>query len=67
LTAIKAGDGSVIGTLALGMPGGDIELIRQEQKINLQLIVHLGSGIPLLDAIPEPVPVDGEVAAADGG
>jgi hypothetical protein len=48
LTALKAGDGSVAGTLTLRMPGGDIRLLQQKQNINLHVIVHLGSGIPLL-------------------
>ena len=64
LTALKAGDGSVVGTLTLGMPGGDIQLLRQEQKINLHLVVHLGSGIPLLRTEPDPVAAGEEIAAA---
>jgi hypothetical protein len=47
LTALKAGDGTVTGTLALEMPGGDIDLANQQQKINLHLIVNIGHGIPL--------------------
>jgi hypothetical protein len=62
LTALKAGDGSVVGTLTLEMPGGDIQLVRQEQEINLHLIVHLGDGIPLISAEPEPVAEGGKVS-----
>jgi len=48
LAALKAGDSSVAGMLTLKMPGGDIQLLQQKRKVNLHLIVHLGSGIPLL-------------------
>jgi hypothetical protein len=50
LTALKAGDGVVNGTLTLEMPGGDVELVNQQQKINLHLIINIGHGIPLLPA-----------------
>jgi hypothetical protein len=50
LTALKAGDGSVICTLTLEMPGGDIELVKQQRPVNLHLIIKLGHGIPLLPA-----------------
>jgi hypothetical protein len=50
LTALKAGDGAVTGTLTLKMPGGDIELVNQRRKINLHLIINIGHGIPLLPA-----------------
>lgn len=50
LTGLKAGDGTVTGTLTLAMPGGDIDLLRQQRKINLHLIVNVGHGIPLLPA-----------------
>jgi hypothetical protein len=50
LTALKAGDGAVSCTLALEMPGGDIELANQQRKINLHLIINIGHGIPLLPA-----------------
>jgi hypothetical protein len=53
LAGLKIGDGSVSGALTLEMPGGDIQLLRQERKINLHLIVHLGSGVPLLRAEPD--------------
>ena len=53
LTALKAGDGSVTGTLTLEMPRGDIQLLEQKRRINLHLIVHLRSGIPLLPAEPD--------------
>jgi hypothetical protein len=52
LTALKAGDSSVAGTLTLRMPGGDIQLLQQKRNINLHVIVHLGSGIPLLRTKP---------------
>ena len=48
LTALKAGDGVVTCTLTLEMPGGDVELVNQQRKIHLDLIVNLGHGIPLL-------------------
>jgi hypothetical protein len=48
LTAMKAGDGTVTGTLVLEMPGGDLELASQQRKINLHLIINVGHGIPLL-------------------
>jgi len=61
LTALKAGDGTVSGTLTLEMPGGDVDLAKQQQKINLHLIVNIGHGIPLLPADPSyrltPAPV----------
>lgn len=53
LVALKSGDGSVTGTLALEMPGGDITLLQQECKIDLHMIVRLGSGVPLLQAKPD--------------
>jgi len=53
LAGLKVGDGSVAGALVLEMPGGDIQLLRQERKINLHLIVHLGSGVPLLGTEPD--------------
>jgi hypothetical protein len=48
LTALKAGDSAVACTLALEMPGGDIELVNQQRKIDLHLIINIGCGIPLL-------------------
>ena len=50
LTALKAGDGMANGTLTLEMPGGDVDLVNQQQKINLHLIINVGRGIPLLPA-----------------
>jgi hypothetical protein len=50
LTGLKAGDGVVTGTLTLDMPGGDIDLVHQQRKINLHLIVNVGPGLPLLPA-----------------
>ena len=50
LTALKAGDGAVACTLALEMPGDDIELVNRQQKIDLHLIINVGHGIPLLPA-----------------
>jgi hypothetical protein len=50
LTALKAGDGAATGTFTLEMPGGDIDLAKQQRKINLHLIVNIGHGIPLLPA-----------------
>ena len=64
LAALKAGDGSVAGALTLEMPAGDIQLLHQERKINLHLIVHLGSGIPLLHTEQDHVAVPEETAAA---
>lgn len=48
LVAFKAGDTTVVIALALEIPGGDLEFIRKEQQINLNLIIHLGSGKSLL-------------------
>jgi hypothetical protein len=48
LTALKAGDGAVACTLTLEMPGADVELVNQQRKIRLHLIVNIGHGIPLL-------------------
>jgi hypothetical protein len=50
LTALKAGDGAVACTLTLEMPGGDVELVNRQRKINLHLIINIGHGIPLLPA-----------------
>jgi hypothetical protein len=50
LTSLKAGDFTVTCTLALEMPGGDIELANQERKIDPRLIIKIGHGIPLLPA-----------------
>jgi hypothetical protein len=50
LTGLKVGDGSVTCTLTLKMPGGDIDLVNQQQKIYLHLIINIGHGIPLLPA-----------------
>jgi hypothetical protein len=50
LTALKAGDGAVTCTLAMEMPGDDIELVNQQRKIDLHLIINVGHGIPLLPA-----------------
>jgi hypothetical protein len=32
------------------MPGGDVELVKQQRKINLHLIINIGHGIRLLPA-----------------
>jgi len=53
LVSLKSGDGSVAGTLSLEMLGGDITLLEQERKIDLHLIVRLGSGVPLLEGKPD--------------
>ena len=50
LSALKAGDGALTCTLVLEMPGGDIELVNQQRKIDLRLIINIGHGIPLLPA-----------------
>ena len=47
LVAVKAGDGSVSGTLTLKTPGGDATLLHQEHQIDLHLIIRVGNGIPL--------------------
>jgi hypothetical protein len=52
LAALKAGDGSVTGTLTLEMPSGDVQLLERKRRINLHLIVRLRSGISLLPAEP---------------
>ena len=41
---------AVTCTLAMEMPGGDIELVNQQRKIDLHLIINVGHGIPLLPA-----------------
>jgi hypothetical protein len=56
LVALKSGDGTVAGVLTLEMPGGDIDLLRQERRIESHLMVRLGGGVPLLG--PEPEPMD---------
>jgi hypothetical protein len=50
LMALKAGDGAVTCTLVMEMPGGDIEHVKQQRKIDLHLIINIGHGIPLLPA-----------------
>jgi hypothetical protein len=50
LTALKAGDSVVTCTLTLEMPGGDVELLNRQRKIDLQLVINIGHGIPLLPA-----------------
>jgi hypothetical protein len=50
LTALRVGAGAVTGTLALEMPGGDVELINEQRKIDLCRIINIGHGIPLLPA-----------------
>jgi hypothetical protein len=50
LTALKAGDSVVSGTLTLEMPGGDADLVKQRRKLSLHLLVRLGAGIPLVPA-----------------
>ena len=47
LVAVKAGDGSVSGTLTLKMPGEDTTLLHRERKIDLHLTIRVGDGIPL--------------------
>jgi hypothetical protein len=65
LTALQAGDSSVAGTFSVEIPGGDIELLRHERKIDLHAIVQLGSGIQLLRREPSPTAGTGPTAAAD--
>ena len=70
LVAVKAGDGSVSGTLTLKMPGGDATLLHQEQQIDLHLIIRVGNGIPLPSGTRSPrprqgSPQPGEIPAAD--
>jgi hypothetical protein len=50
VTGLKAGDSAVTCTLTLEVPGGDVELVNQQRKINLHLIINIGHGIPLLRA-----------------
>lgn len=54
LVEVKAGDGSVSGTLTLKMPGGDASLLHQERRINLHLTIRVGNGIPLLSGDGKP-------------
>ena len=55
LVAVKAGDGSVSGTLTLKMPGGDATLLHQEHQIDLHLVIRVGNGIPLPSRDEQPV------------
>jgi len=50
LTGLKVGDGSITCTLTLEMPGEDIELVNQQRKINLHMLINASHGIPLLPA-----------------
>ena len=63
LTAVKAGDGSVSGTLTLKMPGGDATLLHHEQQIDLHLIIRVGNGIPLPSRDEQPTTATGLSAA----
>ena len=42
--------GTVTGPLTLEQPGGDVDVVNQQQQINLHLIVNLGHGVALLPA-----------------
>jgi hypothetical protein len=59
LVAVKAGDGSVSGTLTLKMPGGDATLLHRERRINLHLTIRVGNGIPLLAPDEKPATATG--------
>jgi len=50
LTGLKAGGCTVACTLTLQLPGGDLELLSQQQTINPHVIVNASQGIPLLPA-----------------
>jgi hypothetical protein len=63
LVAVKAGDGSVSGTLTLKMPGGDATLLHQEQQIDLHLVIRVGNGIPLPSRDEKPATATGLSAA----
>jgi hypothetical protein len=63
LVAVKAGDGSVSGTLTLKMSGGDATLLHQEQQIDLHLIIRVGNGIPLPSRDGKPTTATGLSAA----
>jgi hypothetical protein len=63
LVAVKAGDGSVSGTLTLKMPGGDATLLHQEQQIDLHLLIRVGNGIPLPPRGEKPATATGLSAA----
>lgn len=65
--ALKAGDTTVAVALASQMPGGDVELLRKEQQINVNLIVQLGDGIPLLREEHVPAAAGDEVDALAAG
>lgn len=64
LVALKAGDTTVAIALGLEIAGGDLELLRKEQQINLNLIIQLGSGISLLQAEPGPAATGDEIHAS---
>lgn len=61
LVALKAGDTTVAVALALEIAGGDLELLRKERQINLNLIVQLGGGIPLYRVEPGPAVAGDEI------
>jgi len=65
LVAIKSGDCTVSGTLALEVAGGDITLLQAERKVNLHLIVRLGSGVALLEDKPDLTATAKEADTAD--
>lgn len=48
LVAVKAGKSTLTASLTLAMPGGDVQLVRRQHRIDLHLIIHLDHGVPLL-------------------
>ena len=48
LVALKVGDASLAATLALDSTGGDIQIAHQERNIDLNRIIRLAQGIPLM-------------------
>jgi hypothetical protein len=50
LVALRIGDSSITGTLTLEATRGDIELIRQQRQVDLNRIIRLNNGVPLISA-----------------
>lgn len=50
LVALNVGDTSITGTLTLEAARGDIELIHQQRQVDLNRIIRLNNGVPLISA-----------------
>jgi hypothetical protein len=49
LVAVTSGDLTITGILAAEMPAGNVQLARQERRIDPHLLIRLGRGVPLVD------------------